>query len=123
MHPIALVLGSIGLLALFSKKKPEAVLPPPVIPVEPPIIPITPVKPPATKPPATKPPAVIPKPKGTSSYDSYGKYLLDSGTNDEIYAYAISSPSLPFLRDAANRLAEAGDTRAMELTARLSELS
>lgn len=63
------------------------------------------------------------KPKGTTKPDTYGTYLLNAGTEDEIYSYALTSPSIPFVTQAAARLAAAGDTRAAALTQHLADIS
>lgn len=63
------------------------------------------------------------KPTGTTKPDTYGTYLLNSGSEDEIYSYALTSPSIPFVTQAAARLAAAGDTRAIQLTQHLADIS
>ncbi|MGB3988079.1 MAG: hypothetical protein WBK67_00045 [Minisyncoccales bacterium] len=63
------------------------------------------------------------KPKGTMVPDSYGTYLLNAGSEDEIYSYALGSPSIPFVTQAAARLAAAGDTRAAAVTQHLADLT
>jgi hypothetical protein len=73
---------------------------------------------------ATTPTVTItPKPKGTTAPDTYGTYLLNTGTDDEIYSYALTSPSIPFVTQAAARLAAAGDSRALALTQHLADIS
>jgi hypothetical protein len=63
------------------------------------------------------------KPKGTTAPDTYGTYLLNSGTDDTLYSYALTATSIPFVTQAAARLAAAGDTRAIALTQHLADLS
>ncbi len=63
------------------------------------------------------------KPKGTNAPDSYGTYLLNAGTDDTLYSYALTSLSIPFVAEAAARLAAAGDTRAIALTQHLADIS
>lgn len=65
----------------------------------------------------------VPSPKGTTAVDKYGLYLLSNVDSDTLYKYAITSNSIPFVRDAANRLAEEGDTRASQLTQHLADIS
>jgi hypothetical protein len=73
---------------------------------------------------ATTPTVTItPKPKGTTAPDTYGTYLLNAGTDDEIYSYALTSPSIPFVTQAAARLAAAGDSRALAVTQHLADIS
>ena len=60
---------------------------------------------------------------GVTTMDPYGQSLLSSGSEDEIYSYAVSSTSIPFVSAAAARLAAAGDTRAAALTQHLADLS
>jgi hypothetical protein len=74
----------------------------------------------AAKPTST---TVSTKPKGTMAADSYGTYLLNAGSDDEVYSYASTSPSIPFVTQAAARLAAAGDTRAAALTQHLADIS
>lgn len=66
-----------------------------------------------------------PKPiNGTTAYDSDGEPLLNSNAGlDEIYSYAMSSLSIPFVRDVGNRFAAVGDTRALDLSAHLAWLT
>jgi hypothetical protein len=63
------------------------------------------------------------KPKGTTAPDTYGTYLLNAGTDDTLYSYALTSLSIPFVAEAAARLAAAGDTRAVALTQHLADIS
>jgi len=73
---------------------------------------------------ATTPTVTItPKPKGTTAPDTYGTYLLNAGTDDEVYSYALTSPSIPFVTQAAARLAAAGDSRALAVTQHLADIS
>lgn len=74
----------------------------------------------AAKPTST---TVSTKPKGTMAADSYGTYLLNAGSDDEVYSYALTSPSIPFVTQAAARLAAAGDTRAAALTQHLADIA
>lgn len=60
---------------------------------------------------------------GTNQPDSYGTWLLANGTDDEIYTYALTATSIPFVSAAASKLASAGDTRAQALTLHLADLS
>jgi hypothetical protein len=134
MSPIVYVLGGLGLFLLTKKRENGSASPvTPVTPVVPrpptvyvpPITPVTPVMPPTVYVPPITP--VTPRPPtptkpGTNVYDSYGATLIQTGSLDEIYSYATSSTSIPFVRDAASKLAAAGDTRAMELTIRLAYL-
>jgi len=61
--------------------------------------------------------------RGVTTMDPYGQSLLRIGSEDELYSYAVSSTSLPFVSAAAARLAAAGDTRAAALTQHLADLS
>jgi hypothetical protein len=73
---------------------------------------------------STKPAtAATAKTHGTTEMDKYGSYLLTDGTNDELYSYALSSPSIPLVTQAAARLAAAGDTRTLALTQHLADLT
>ncbi len=72
---------------------------------------------------AGKPPTSTTKPKGTTAADTYGTYLLNNGTEDELYSYALTSTSIPFVTQSAARLAAAGDTRAAALTQHLADLT
>jgi hypothetical protein len=72
---------------------------------------------------AAKPPSSTSKPKPTTAADPYGTYLLANGTDDEIYSYALNATSIPFVTQAAARLAAAGDTRAAALTQHLADLT
>lgn len=72
---------------------------------------------------ASKPPTSTAKPKGTTAADTYGTYLLNNGTDDELYSYAVTSNSIPFVTESAARLAAAGDTRAAVLTQHLADLT
>jgi len=68
-------------------------------------------------------PTTTTKPKGTTAPDTYGTYLLNSGTDDTLYSYALTATSIPFVGQAAARLAAAGDTRAIALTQHLADIS
>lgn len=68
-------------------------------------------------------PASTTKPKGTTKPDTYGTYLLENSDNDTLYSYASTATSIPFVAQAAARLAAAGDTRAGALTQHLADLS
>jgi hypothetical protein len=72
---------------------------------------------------ASKPSSSTTKPKGTTAADTYGTYLLNNGSDDEIYSYASTSTSIPFVTESAARLAAAGDTRAAILTQHLADLT
>lgn len=61
--------------------------------------------------------------RGVATMDPYGQSLLSIGSEDEIYSYAVTSTSIPFVSAAAARLAAAGDTRAAALTQHLADLS
>jgi hypothetical protein len=63
------------------------------------------------------------KPKGTTAPDTYGTYLLNAGDDDTLYSYALTSLSIPFVAQAAARLAAGGDTRAAALTQHLADIS
>jgi len=63
-----------------------------------------------------------PKVKGTQTADAYGSYLLEHGTTDEVFSYASTSNSIPFVTAAAAKLAAAGDMRAIEITQHLADL-
>lgn len=72
---------------------------------------------------AAKPSSSTTKPKGTTAADTYGTHLLNNGTDDELYSYAVTSNSIPFVTESAARLAAAGDTRAAVLTQHLADLT
>lgn len=68
-------------------------------------------------------PASTTKPKGTTKPDTYGTWLLENSDNDTLYSYASTATSIPFVTQAAARLAAAGDTRAVALTQHLADIS
>lgn len=73
---------------------------------------------------ATKPSATTStNPAGTTQSDTYGNWLLANGTNDEIYTYALTARSIPFVAAAAAKLAVAGDLRAQTLNEHLATIS
>lgn len=63
------------------------------------------------------------KPQGTTKPDTYGTWLLENSDNDTLYSYASTATSIPFVAQAAARLAAAGDTRAAALTQHLADIS
>lgn len=67
-------------------------------------------------------PMAITKPQGTTVTDVYGSWLLENGSADELYSYAMTSTSMPLVESVANRLAAAGDSRAAMVTQHLAEL-
>jgi len=75
---------------------------------------VTPAKPAVTTPTA---------PSGTTTLDSYCLSVLDYNKPDEMYSYAMTSTSIPCVREIAARLAARGDTRAADVTYRLATLS
>ena len=68
-------------------------------------------------------PATVKPKQGQTEMDRYGSYLLAEGTDDQLYSYALDSPSIPPVTQAAARLAAAGDTRAVLLTQHLADLT
>jgi hypothetical protein len=68
-------------------------------------------------------PATVKPKQGTTEIDRYGSYLLAEGTDDVLYSYALTSSSIPLVTQAAQRLAAAGDTRAVLLTQHLADLT
>ncbi len=71
---------------------------------------------------AAAPASVKPK-QGQTEMDRYGAYLLSQDDDNALYNYALSSPSIPLVTQAAARLAAAGDTRAVLLTQHLADLT
>ena len=59
---------------------------------------------------------------GSNAPDQYGSYLLSQSDDDALYSYALTSTSIPFVTQAATKLASAGDTRAAALTQHLADL-
>ena len=72
---------------------------------------------------AAKAPENVQPKRGTTEADPYGDYLLSQEDDTLLYSYALSSTSLPFVSQAAARLAAAGDTRAALLTQHLADLA
>lgn len=66
--------------------------------------------------------ATKPKVKGTQAADAYGSHLLERGTTDEVFSYASTSNSIPFVTAAAAKLAAAGDMRALQITQHLADI-
>lgn len=71
-----------------------------------------------------QPSATTPKPVGTNTVDAYAQGLMTNpaATDDDLYSYAITSNSRPFVAFAATRLAANADSRAMALTQHLADL-
>ncbi len=68
-------------------------------------------------------PTTTTKPKGTTAADPYGTWVLANGTDDEVYSYGLTATSIPFVTQAAARLAAAGDSRAAALTQHLVDIT
>lgn len=135
LKPLALLAGLGAALFVLSKGRQAfaepiapGIAPKPPTPARPPVSPVSPKTPGTSVTPVTPvKPKPKPKPKaknGVDTYDSYGQTLLNSNAGrDELYSYAMSSLSIPFVRDVGNRFAAAGDTRALDLTSRLAWLT
>lgn len=106
MKPIVWILGGIGAYLLFSKKEQPA--PSSVI-----TIPEVVVKPTVKK---TQPKSTEKSPLTKEEND-----LLNAGNHDTLYNAALKSSNYTFVYQAANQLAEEGDTRAIDLTQRIAD--
>jgi len=112
MNPMFLILGGVGLWWLLKKKEDEPEKSPTNV-VNLPEVLITPGSSSNLEP---RPSTIDNSPVVTS----FENDILNGGTPTNVYNAGMSSSNRAFVTQAANQLAEAGDTRAMDLTLRLA---
>ena len=113
MNPMFLILGGVGLWILLKKKE-ETPTEPSTNVVNLPEVLITPNSPSGSKPTAQS------QSSNTPVMTSFENDILNGGTPTNVYNAGMSSSNRAFVTQAANQLAEMGDTRAMDLTLRLA---